>query len=306
MAAYHSFMASKNLSVMLTDLQGYSTKSASSSRSELMSLVQTHNNLLKPVIDFYNGTIVKSLGDSFLCTFESATDAAVCAIAIQIITKEYNRRLPSKDGSLIVRVAVSSGDVSIEDGDIFGEAVNLAARMEKLEEIANGGIALNEATYLLVNRQEIHAEMVGEHSFKGISQPVKVYRLDLDKQKLDQLPTRLLELVRLVVEGKEIPLLAKGAARGFGWKKILAGATAAAVIAALAFSFSGRGPNTGEEQILGYVHVAFMKNGPRIEEKDWTGPKEVFREIASEKGVITPEEVHAWAKKRGFRLPPPR
>ena len=72
-------MASKNLSVMITDLQGYSSKSAAASRAELIQLVQTHNNLLRPVIEFYHGTIIKSLGDSFLCTFESATDGVAMA-----------------------------------------------------------------------------------------------------------------------------------------------------------------------------------------------------------------------------------
>jgi class 3 adenylate cyclase len=301
-------MASKNLSIMITDLQGYSTKSAEATRSELISLVQAHNNLLRPVIDFYKGTIIKSLGDSFLCTFESATDAAVCAIAIQIVTREYNQRMRIKDGGLKIRVAVSTGDVSIEEGDIFGEAVNLASRMEKIPEISDGGIAMNEATYLLVNQQEIHAESIGEHQFKGISQPVRVYLLDLRKQKLDKLPTRLLELVSLVADGKNLPVTGK-LKKYFAeprWRLAGAAAVCALLLFLAAPMLMRRGPNAQEDQILGYIQVTFMKIGPKIEEKDWPGTPEMFREVADQSKVITPVEIESWAKKKGFALPRPR
>jgi class 3 adenylate cyclase len=298
-------MTSKNLSVMVTDLLGYSSKSASASRAELRSLVQTHNRLLKPVIEYYRGKIIKSLGDSFLCTFDSATDASICAIAIQIITREYNQRSREKDGSgsLTVRVAIATGDVMLENSDIYGPAVNLAARMEKLPEIAEGGIALNEATYLLVNQQEIHAELVGEREFKGVGS-TKVFRLDLSKQKLDQLPTRLLELVERVAEGKDI------SAQPEPWAKKRTAIVSFSILACVLAVFmvlhdSRHDPTPEEHEVLGYVQVAFMKNGPRIEEKDWTGPKEAFREIASESKVITPVEIQRWADKKGIRLPPP-
>ena len=85
----------------------------------------------------------------------------------------------------------------------------------------------------------------------------------------------------------------------------LGGFTIAALVTI--FLFSSRGPTPEEEQILGYVQMGFQKKGaPILEEKDWTGPKEVFREIASKDNVITPKEMHEWARKRGFRLPSPR
>lgn len=194
-------MASKNLSIMITDLQGYSAKSSKFSRSDLVALVRTHSKLLRPVIEFYNGQIIKSLGDSFLCSFESATDACVCSIAIQSMIHEYNRKQKSTEDGLCIRVAIATGDVSIEsDGDIYGEAVNLASRIEKIPEIVTGGIAISEATYLLVNRQEIQAELIGEREFKGINYPVKIYSISLEDQKLDQLPTRLINLAQMVSE----------------------------------------------------------------------------------------------------------
>ena len=103
--ASFQYMESKNLSIMITDIQGYSKLSTSSSRKELLKVIQTHNKLLKPVIEFYKGSVIKSLGDSLLCRFESATDAAVCAIAIQIIIQEYNKYQEEEDKKLSAYVS---------------------------------------------------------------------------------------------------------------------------------------------------------------------------------------------------------
>lgn len=193
---------SQNLSIMLTDIQGYSTTTANSSREEVVSLIRRHNQLMRPVIEFYGGTIIKSIGDAFLCTFGSATDAVICAIIIQLLLKEYNQRLKEDAKQLNLRVVINSGDVSLEENDIFGNAVNVTARMEALECFPGGSIGISESTYLLMDRNEIVAEKIGPQQLKGVPEPVTVFRIPFEKQKLNQLPVQLLTLVEKVINAK--------------------------------------------------------------------------------------------------------
>lgn len=197
-----SSVKSQNLSIMLTDIQGYSTTTASSSREEVVGLIRRHNQLMRPVIEFYNGKVVKSIGDAFLCTFGSATDAVICAIIIQLLLKEYNQRLKDDSNRLNLRVVINSGDVSIEGNDIFGNAVNVTARMEALECFPGGSIGISESTYLLMDRNEIVAEIAGLEKLKGIPDPINVFRVPVEKQKLNKLPVQLLSLVEKVANAK--------------------------------------------------------------------------------------------------------
>ena len=210
---------SQNLSIMLTDIQGYSTTTANASREEVVSLVRRHNQLMRPVIEFYGGTIVKSIGDAFLCTFGSATDAVICAIIIQLLLKEYNQRLKDEAKNLNLRVVINSGDVSIEENDIFGNAVNVTARMEALECFPGGSIGISESTYLLMDRTEIVAEKIGPQKLKGVPDPVNVFRVPLDKQKLNQLPIQLLNLVEKVINAKGDDMGSAAAAQINEWKQ---------------------------------------------------------------------------------------
>ncbi len=187
-------MESKNLSILLTDIQGYSVQTANSSRAALKELIDTHQSLLRPIIEFYRGIVVKTMGDAFLCTFESATDAAVCAIAIQMALQEHNRNVEGSKSRLNIRIMISSGDVTVSNSDVFGEAVNVVSRMEKLDEFSQGGIGITESTCLLMNRSEIVTELLGERQLKGISQPIKIYKIPLGRQNLDQFPGRLSDI----------------------------------------------------------------------------------------------------------------
>ncbi|OGK12239.1 MAG: hypothetical protein A2W80_02320 [Candidatus Riflebacteria bacterium GWC2_50_8] len=210
---------SQNLSIMLTDIQGYSTTTANSSREEVVSLIRRHNQLMRPVIEFYGGTIVKSIGDAFLCTFGSATDAVICAIIIQLLLKEYNQRLKEGANQLNLRVVINSGDVSLEENDIFGNAVNVTARMEALECFPGGSIGISESTYLLMDRNEIIAEKIGPQKLKGVPDPVTVFSIPFDKQKLNQLPVQLLALVEKVINAKEGDPGSVAAAQINEWKQ---------------------------------------------------------------------------------------
>lgn len=216
---------SQNLSIMLTDMQGYTATSAASSRLEIVELVQRHNRLMEPIIDFYDGTIVKTIGDAFLVTFASATDAVVCGIVIQMILNEYNLNQAEEGKRLFLRVVVNTGDVAMEKNDIFGEGVNIAARLEGLDCFPGGTVGISESTYLLLNRNEIICEPAGSYSLKGIPYPVRVYRVPLEKQNMSVVPVKLIKMAEKLA----------GTSRGFDdylgeWndsvKKYLSGAPA--------------------------------------------------------------------------------
>jgi class 3 adenylate cyclase/uncharacterized RDD family membrane protein YckC len=197
-----SGVRSQNLSIMLTDIQGYSATAANASREEVIELIRRHGQLMRPVIEFYGGTIVKSIGDAFLCTFPSATDAVICAIIIQLLLKEYNQKINDETKQLNLRVVINSGDVSIEENDIFGNAVNITARMESLDCFPGGSIGISESTHLLMDRSEIVADKIGPKKLKGVPDPVVVYKVPLEKQKLNKLPMQLLNLVEKVVNAR--------------------------------------------------------------------------------------------------------
>ncbi len=200
---------SQNLSILLTDIQGYSTTSSTASRDEIIQIVRRHTQLMVPVIDFHGGRIVKTVGDAFLCTFSSATDAVICAVVIQLVLREYNQRQAQQILNLNLRCVISSGDVTLESGDIFGDAVNVTARMASLPCFPGGSVGISEATYLIMDRGEIVSEKIGPQTLKGIAEPVTVYQVPVEKQKFGKIPTPLIKLVEKVLamkEGDESPL----------------------------------------------------------------------------------------------------
>ena len=76
-------MKTKNLAIMLTDIKGFTDKTSSNTREQMISLLKKHNEIVTPILDTYYGTIVKTIGDAFLVTFESPTNAVLCGITIQ-------------------------------------------------------------------------------------------------------------------------------------------------------------------------------------------------------------------------------
>lgn len=163
----------ENLTIMFTDIVGFSKIVASSSRNESEALIRQHDKILERTIKRFGGKKIKSVGDSFLSTFRSPTDAVLCSMAIQDALWEFNKR----DGvtqKIIVRIALNAGEVRLSSNDIFGEAVNVAARLES--QTPAGAILLTESVYLSMNKNEVDLEALGPFEFKGIPQSVNIYR----------------------------------------------------------------------------------------------------------------------------------
>ena len=168
-------MRTKHFAIMLTDIKGFTSRTASSSRAEMMGHLNKHKEIVMPVVDSFSGNLVKTIGDAFLVTFESPTDAVLCGISIQDKLKEYNESKES-DERIEIRIAINSGEVSVEeDGDIYGDAVNITSRLESIAEA--GEVFFTEAVYLAMNKKEVPSSEIGYRQFKGIPEKIKVFRV---------------------------------------------------------------------------------------------------------------------------------
>ena len=167
-------MRTANLAIVFTDIQGFTERTSRQTLEENQRLLQTHAGLLTPLFKGFGGRIVKSIGDAFLVTFESPTQAVLSGIAIQDRLWQHNRAAPEAE-QLRVRVAVNVGEVRIESNDVFGEPVNIAARVEALTEA--GEVYITEAVYLAMNKAEVPSQEVGAFELKGIPGRIRVFRV---------------------------------------------------------------------------------------------------------------------------------
>ena len=168
-------MKARNLAVMLTDIKGFTDKTSRRSRAQIKELLAKHNELVLPVIEKYRGHVVKTIGDAFLVTFESSTDAVLCGTSIQEALLTFNKG-KEHDDRIDIRIAINAGEVSIaDDGDIFGDAVNITSRIEGIAEA--GEVFFTESVYLSMNKNEVPSSEIGYRQFKGISDKIKVYKV---------------------------------------------------------------------------------------------------------------------------------
>ncbi len=114
-----------------------------------------------------------------LLVFRSPTDAVKCAMAIHDALYLYNHG-KSGDDTIQVRAALNSGEVQVERGDVFGESVNVASRLEGVT--PGGEVYLTQSVHLAMNRAEVVCEPVGTQSFKGVDEPIEIYRVPRQAQ----------------------------------------------------------------------------------------------------------------------------
>jgi len=162
-----------NLAIVFIDLKGYTAKTMELSRKAHEDHLNQYKSLVLPVAKAFNGKLIKGIGDAFLLTFTSPTDSVLFGKAVQDCLWNYNKNLDQSD-KIETRVAINVGEVRLEKGDIYGEAVNIAARVESLGEA--GEIFLTDAVYLSMNKAEVETEPVGNFDLKGIPKPVLIHK----------------------------------------------------------------------------------------------------------------------------------
>jgi len=161
--------------ILAADVVGYSRLMERDEAATLSALRAHRKDLIDPTIASHNGRIVKLIGDGTLVEFASVVDAVTCAVAIQQGMAKRNARMPI-DHWLELRIGVHLGDAIVEDEDIYGDGVNLAARLEGLAE--PGGICLSQqALDQIETKLNLAYEDLGQQKVKNIARPVRVYRV---------------------------------------------------------------------------------------------------------------------------------
>jgi adenylate cyclase len=161
--------------IMASDVVGYSRLMGADEEGTLARLKERNHELIEPKIAEYRGHIVKTAGDGMLVEFVSPVEAVRCAVDIQRGMAARNANLPP-DQRITLRMALNLGDVIAESGDLFGDSVNVVARLQALAE--PGGIAISR-----VMRDSVRDKLpfifadTGEHEVKNIARPVRVYAL---------------------------------------------------------------------------------------------------------------------------------
>lgn len=163
---------SENLTIMFTDMVGYTETTSSQSREENEQMLRKHDRVMSPIIRQFAGRKIKAIGDAFLVTFRSSTDAVQCGMAMHDAIAEYNQARPDEH-QLQIRVAIHVGEVRVENNDVFGEAVNIAARIEGMT--PPNEVYFSHSVYLAMNKAEIPSEVVGTYKLKGIPERVKIH-----------------------------------------------------------------------------------------------------------------------------------
>ena len=159
---------------MFTDMVDYTSMSEKNEELAL-TLLEDHRQLLRPVFARHGGREVKTVGDGFLVEFPSALEAVRCGLEIQQLMYRRNQGVTSEK-KILLRVAVHLGDVEHRDGDVYGDAVNIASRIQSLTD--PGGICITQQVYDHVRKNEdFRMVALGQNRLKNVQTPTEVYRV---------------------------------------------------------------------------------------------------------------------------------
>ncbi len=161
--------------ILAADVVGYSRLMEIDEAGTLARLKTNRETLIEPKIAEHDGRVVKLMGDGLLAEFASVVDAVGCAVETQRALAALNAELP-KDQRLELRIGVNLGDVLVEGDDIYGEGVNVAARLERL--CTPGGVLISGMVFDQVQgRLDQEIEFLGEQQVKNLEKPVRVYQV---------------------------------------------------------------------------------------------------------------------------------
>jgi TolB-like protein/class 3 adenylate cyclase/tetratricopeptide (TPR) repeat protein len=161
--------------ILAADIVGYSRLIGQDEAGTLAALKSIRTELIEPKIAQHSGRVFKTTGDGLLAEFPSVVNAVACATDIQWRMTEWNRD-KSQNSNIELRIGVNLGDVIVENGDVFGDGVNVAARIEGLAPA--GGIAVTETVRdHLGSRLNIQFVDLGEQRLKNIDRPIRAYKV---------------------------------------------------------------------------------------------------------------------------------
>ena len=166
--------------VFAADVAGYSRLMGTDEEGTLARLKAIRTALVDPAIASHRGRIVKTTGDGMLVEFASAVDAVRGAVMVQRSMAEQNSGVP-QDQRIEFRIGIHVGDIIFDDSDIFGDGVNIAARLEGIAE--PGGVCMSDDTYRQIRgKVEIACDDLGPQTLKNIVEPMRAWRVRLGGQ----------------------------------------------------------------------------------------------------------------------------
>ena len=172
--------------ILAADMVGYSRLMGENETGTLQTLKRLRAEIIDPKIDEHKGRVFKTTGDGILAEFPSVVNAVACAADIQRGLQARNSDLPA-DKVITLRIGVNLGDVIVDEEDIFGDGVNVAARLEGLA--MPGGVAVSAAVCEQIgNRLDLQFEDMGEHELKNIDRLVRVFKVEIDRPPSPERP----------------------------------------------------------------------------------------------------------------------
>ncbi len=172
-------LARKLAAIFYADVAGYSRLTGEDEEGTHRAL-SAYLDTLTTSIEKHNGKVLHYAGDAVLAEFASVVNTLTCAVDIQHDLKGRNEDLPD-DRKVQFRIGINLGDVIVDRDEIYGDGVNVAARLESLAE--PGGICISEAVHSAIgNKLPLNYEFMGEQAVKNIAEPVKAYRVRLEDE----------------------------------------------------------------------------------------------------------------------------
>ena len=150
--------------IVFTDMADF-TKISAQDEQVALELIQKQNEIIKPIVEKHNGEWLKEIGDGLLFSFDSSLEAVRCSIEIQETLKDID--------DLNIRIGIHQGDIFIKDGDVFGDDVNIASRVEGFAPV--GGISLSDKVHKDISGvSDIKTSFIGHRKLKGVEQETKI------------------------------------------------------------------------------------------------------------------------------------
>ena len=173
----------KLAAIMFADVVGYSRMMASNEERTL-ELLKDFENICSPIISDNEGKIIKKVGDELFCEFSSAKQAVDCSLKIQKAIQPYNDSRP-KDFKLQVRIGIHVGDIVLRDGDVFGDGVNVASRIQPFSN--PGGICISNAVRESISSHpNYNIISEGQQELKNIIEKHTLYRVETGYEIVDK------------------------------------------------------------------------------------------------------------------------
>ncbi|GAB4271231.1 MAG: hypothetical protein Kow0029_08690 [Candidatus Rifleibacteriota bacterium] len=169
-------MENRLMTIVFLDMQGYTKRSAQQTIEEMKLFHDQMFKFVSEIVERWNGIMVKTMGDGFMVRFDSPTNAVRAGLEIQKKLDARNAQMMNPDNIVRFRIGINTGEVGIdENGDLFGDPVNIAARIQTFADCND--VFISEATYLAMNKNEFGAVDLGAQELKNATREIRIYKI---------------------------------------------------------------------------------------------------------------------------------